>query len=240
MRTRTGIGLFLTLLALGVALGAQTAIKLRINNTPASSPAIVVGGKTYVPLEALQKAGVKSNLSAGTLSLTLPGGPAAGAAPSTAAGGSNQLAALEGCVGETLFNGVWRFKVTKLEQGDVDGKPGWLMSVEMRNAVPKPLSPYAAGFSNTSEGYSFATSDGNTGVWKTYYVLNDFVAKDIPQGGMFTYQFKIFPDPAATPDQLQNPPAKFILRVDAKRAAIGKVNYSVPDPSFRIKLDCQK
>jgi hypothetical protein len=231
----------LTLL-LAVAYAAGTAYKLVINGKPAQGQAIVVNGQTYVPLNALKGAGVSSELASGTLSLTLPGAPQGdnSNASQTATGGANQLGALEGCIGQTLFNGVWRFKVSKLEQGDVEGKPGWLMSVEMRNAVPKPLSPYSAGFSNINDSYSFATADGNTGVWKTYYVLNDFVVKDIPQGGMFTYQFKIFPDPAATPDQLQNPPAKFILRVDAKRAAIGHVNYTVPDPSFRIDLTCNK
>lgn len=231
----------LLVLWLAVAYAATTAYKLVINGKPTSGQAIVVNGQTYVPLSALKAAGVQSDLASGTLSLTLPGAlQTAGGTNTNVAGGANQLSALQGCIGQTLFNGVWRFKVTRLEQGEVEGKPGWLMGVEMRNALPQPLSPYAAGLSNTNESYSFATADGNTGVWKTYYVLNDFVVKDIPQGGMFTYQFKIFPDPAATEDQLKNPPAKFILRIDSRRAAIGHVNYTVPDPSFRIDLTCTK
>lgn len=225
------------MLVLAVAYAAQTAYKLVINGKSVSGQAIVVGGQTYVPLAALKAAGVSSNLASGTLSLTLPGASPA-TAGNTATGGANQINALEGCIGQTLFNGVWRFKVTKLEQGEVDGKPGWLMGIEMRNGVTKPLSPYASGFSNTNDSYSWATADGNTGVWKTYYILNDLVAKDIPQGGMFTYQFKIFPDPAATEDQLKNPPTKFILRIDPKR--LGFKEYTVPDPSFRIDLTCNK
>jgi len=234
LKTKLAIALLLTL---ALAYAAQTAYKLVINGKSVSAQAIVVNGQTYVPLAALKAAGVQSSLASGTLSLTLPGSSQASGATTDAAGGANQLSALEGCIGQTLFNGVWRFRVTKLERSDIDGKPGWLVSVEMRNAVPKPLSPSSAGFSNTNESYSFATADGNTGVWKTYYVLNDFVAKDIPQGGMFTYQFKVFPDPGATPDQLQNPPTKFILRIDAKRS---DAKYTVPDPSFRIDLTCTK
>lgn len=225
-------------LFLTVAYAATTTYKLVINGKNVSGQAIVVNGQTYVPLAALKAAGVQSNLATGTLSLTLPGASQAMAGNTNAAGGANQLNALEGCIGQTLFNGVWRFKVTKLEQGDIDGRPGWLMNVEMRNGVTKPLSPYSSGFSNTNDSYSFATADGNTGVWKTYYILNDFVAKDVPQGGMFTYQFKIFPDPAATEDQLKNPPTKFILRIDPKR--LGFKEYTVPDPSFRIDLTCNK
>ena len=232
-----GIILGITFSALAIA--AQTTYKLIINNQSFSSQAIVVSGKTYVPLDALQKAGVKSNLSAGTLNLTLPGsaGVTGTTANPSAAGGSNQLAALEGCVGETLFNGVWRFKVTKFEQGEVDGKPGWIVSVEMRNGSNKPQDVYGTGFSNTNDSYSLATADGNTGVWRTSYILNDFAVKTVPQAGMFTYQFKFFADPNATPEQLQQKPVKFILRVDAKRSS---ARYTVSDPSFRIKLDCQK
>ncbi len=228
-----------SIVAFGLATAASMTIKLSINGHRASSPAIVVNGKTYVPLEALQKAGVKSNLSAGTLSLTLPGGPSSstGAAASTAAGGSNQLAALEGCVGETLFNGVWRFKVTKFEQGDVDGKPGWIASIEMRNGTDKPQFVYGTGFSNTNDSYSLAASDGNTGVWRTNYILNDFADRNVPQAGSFTYQFKFWPETSATADQTAQAPTKFIVRIDAKRSG---AKYSVPDPSFRIKLDCQK
>lgn len=229
--------ILLVLLGFGLfALAAQTAYKLVINGKVVSGQAIVVNGQTYVPLAALKAAGIQSSLASGILSLSLPGAPQA-SPNSSAAGGANQLKALEGCIGQTLYNGIWRFKVTKLEQGTVDGNPGWLMSVEMRNAIPKPLSPYSSGFSNTNDSYSFATADGNTGVWKTYYIVNDFVVKDIPQGGMFTYVFKIFPDPAATPDQLKNPPAKFILRIDTKRA---DPKYTIPDPSFRIDLTCTK
>lgn len=221
----------------GVALAAATTYKLVINNQAASSQAIVVGGKTYVPLEALQKAGVKSSLSSGTLSLTMPGGSSASTATNPAAGGSNQLAALEGCIGETLFNGVWRFKVTKLEQGEVEGKPGWLISVELRNGTDKPQDVYGTGFSNTNDSYSLAVADGNTGVWRTYYILNEFAVKTVPQAGLTTYQFKFFADPSATPEQLQQKPVKFIVRVDAKRSS---AKYTVPDPSFRIDLGCTK
>lgn len=232
-------GIILGLAVSALAFAAQTTYKLVINNQPASSQAIVVNSKTYVPLDALQKAGVKSNLSSGTLSLTLPGSAGAKGtkANPSAAGGSNQLAALEGCVGETLFNGVWRFKVTRFEQGEVDGKPGWLISVEMRNGSNAPQDVYGTGFSNTNDSYSLATADGNTGVWRTSYILNDFAVKTVPQAGMFTYQFKFFADPSATPEQLQQKPVKFIVRIDARRSS---ARYTVPDPSFRIKLDCQK
>ena len=224
---------------LGVALAQQVSYKLIVNGKADPGAAIVVNGKTYVPLEALQRAGVKSSLAAKTLTLTLPGASAAQpGGGGQAAGGANQLTALEGCVGETLFNGVWRFKVTKFEKGQVEGKDGWLINVELRNGSKKPQYVYGTGFSNSNDGYSLAAPDGNTGVWQTYYILNDFATKTVPQAGLLTFQFKFWPSDGATPEQVAQPPTKFVVLVDG--AKLGFKEYTVPDPSFRIKLDCQK
>lgn len=75
-----------------------------------------MNGKTYLPLEALQMAGVKVVRSSAVLSVTLPN---AGAAT----GGASSRPSLEGCLGETLFNGVWRVKTLKLEAIKTD-RPG--------------------------------------------------------------------------------------------------------------------
>lgn len=65
----------------------------------AADKAIVVNGKTYVPLSVLKTLGVNSSLKGTTLTL---GETAANQTP----GGTNQRSSLEGCLGVTLFNGV--------------------------------------------------------------------------------------------------------------------------------------
>ena len=94
----------------GLALAASVNYSVVVNGQVSPSPAIVVNGQTYVPLSVLKSLGIPSKLKGVTLTL------GTGAAPATSPGGANQRASLEGCIGETLFNGVWRLKVTKIER----------------------------------------------------------------------------------------------------------------------------
>jgi len=58
------------------------------------------------------------------------------AASPTPAGGANQRASVEGCIGQTLFNGLWRLTVLKSEPttnpDDSDYK-NWGVTIELRN-----------------------------------------------------------------------------------------------------------
>ena len=81
-----------------------------------------MGGKTYVPLSALQSLGIQVSTGSGVTSLTggkavaaAPGTTTAASTPNNGAGGANQKASVTGCVNEWLFNGVWRMRVTKVE-----------------------------------------------------------------------------------------------------------------------------
>ncbi|WP_293910108.1 hypothetical protein [Deinococcus sp.] len=222
---------------------AQTNLKLSVNGESSSVSAIVVGGQTYVPLGALTAAGASATTTSSSLSLTLrtlPGGKVAAAPVISGRGGANQLAALEGCVGETLFNGVWRFKVSSLSAATVEGKPGYLVTLEMRNGTPRPQYVYATGLSTTSGAYTLAAADGNTGIWRTNYTLNDFADRTMPQAGLFTYTFKFWPDDDSTPEQAAQAPAKFIMRINTQYVSKTDQPYSVPDPSFRVNLTCKK
>jgi hypothetical protein len=228
------------LLLTGLALAAQTNLKLSVNGQTSSVPAVVINGQTYVPLSALTAAGASATTTSSSLSLTLPGTKVAAAPAGNVKGGANQLAALEGCIGETLFNGVWRFRVTSLSAATVEGKPGYLVALEMRNGSPRPQYVYATGLSNTNDAYTLAAADGNTGIWRTNYTLNDFADRNVPQAGLFTYTFKFWPDDNATPEQANQVPTKFIMRINTKYVTKADTPYSVPDPSFRVNLTCKK
>ena len=232
--------LTLALMLISSSALAQTGLKLSVDGKSSSVSAIVVGGQTYVPLSALTAAGAVATTTSSSLSLTLPGGKIAAAPASNGKGGANQLAALEGCVGETLFNGVWRFKVTGLSAATVEGVPGYLVAVEMRNGTPRPQSVYGSGLSNVSDAYTLAAADGNTGIWRTNYTLNDFADRSVPQAGMYTYTFKFWPDDNTTPEQAKQVPTKFIMRINTQYVSKKDTPYSVPDPSFRVNLTCKK
>lgn len=223
------------------ALAAQppVSLKLSINGKAISTPALVINGQTYVPLSALSAFGAVATSSAGRLSLQWPGG--AGASPNAAAaGGANKLTALEGCVNETLFNGVWRFKVLSVLSGTVEGLPGYLVNVELRNGTPRSQSVFGSGLSNTSDAYTLVAADGNTGIWRTEHILNDFADHSVLQAGLLTYTFKFWPADSSTPQQTAMVPTKFIMRIDTQYVNKKDVPYSLADPSFRINLQCRK
>lgn len=221
------------LLAFGVCLGAvalgqaaQVAYKLVINTRAYSSSAIVVKGETYIPLRALQAAGVRSSLASGTLTLTLPGAQAAPTPP--AQGGSNQVAAVEGCLGEWLFNGIWRVRATTPTAISGD-RPGLSVRFEFRNGTQaNGIAPAGTGWG----GVQLALDDGTT-----VAAANDNDVRDpgyVP-GGSHMQVLEFYWDDAA------RTPKKLIVIFNPKEMNTSfPIKFSVPDPSLRVKLDCSK
>lgn len=86
----------------GTAL-AQAGSTLIMNGKVASTDVRVIGGKAYVPLADVAKAlGQQVARSGQGYELTT-------------AGGANQVEGLRGKIGDVLFDGQWRFTVTKVE-----------------------------------------------------------------------------------------------------------------------------
>jgi hypothetical protein len=221
---------------LGLALAADTTLKLTINGKASSSPAIVVAGKTYLPLEALEKAGLKVVRSNGALAVTLPG-----AAPT--AGGANERVSLEGCLGEQLFNGVWRIKASKLERANKDADvPGWGVMLEVRNGSKATIMPVDAGFDPTGQGIQLAFDDATT-IPVDPLEVQKLTFASLPPGGAVTQQLKFY-YPFGTKEDAVKTPIKFLLEINPK--GIGDstkakgVMFTVPNPSLRVRLDCQK
>ena len=222
--------IFISLALLATAIAADTSLKLTINGKPALTPALVVNGKTYLPLEALQAAGVKVVRSSAGLSVILHN--------ATATGGANARPSLEGCLGETLFNGVWRVKTLKLEAIKTD-RPGWGLTVEIRNGTKATIAPWEAGW--VTEGVQLAFSDATT-ISVDGMDVQKVSFATLPAGGAITHQLKFF-YPFGTPDSEVKKPTKFLLELkdnigDTTRAK--GVAFSVPNPSLRVRLDCQR
>ena len=223
--------IFLALALLGLAIAADTTLKLTINGKPTAILALIVNGKTYLPLEALQAAGVKVVRSSAGLSVTLPG-------TAVAAGGASARPSLEGCLGETLFNGVWRVKTLKLEAIKTD-RPGWGLTVEVRNGTKATIAPWEAGW--VTEGVQLAFSDATT-ISVDGMDVQKVSFATLPAGGAVTHQLKFF-YPFGTLDAQVRKPVKFLLELkdnigDSTRAK--GVAFTVPNPSLRVRLDCQK
>ncbi len=232
---RPGLLALFTLSAFSVA-GAQS-YSLVVNGQVAPAPAIVVNGQTYVPLSALKLLGISNSLKGSTLTL------GTGAAPSTSPGGSNQRASLEGCVGETLFNGVWRMTVRKVERigPEVGLGPGWGVTVEVRNGTTTKTNLHDTGL----EAVELVGADGNTFTFQERAAEEPLIYKDVTQAGGITYQLKFQTGDARIPAANVPAAAKLVVSLNPKKMTAGylreaKVGYTTPTPSFRVQLNCQK
>lgn len=119
----------LSLSLAGGLLGALTLAQvlsadhtITINGKAVAGKAKVIGGQIYVPLSSLKAGGATATVSAKKLSISWK-----------AEGGVMQTGALEGKVGEWLFNGVWRFRVTSVEEFTEGDRRGYKVRVELRN-----------------------------------------------------------------------------------------------------------
>lgn len=225
-------------LPIGTALLATVALAqavrtytLTVDGKASTVGAIVVNGRTYVPLDALRAAGATATLSGDRLALTLPRG--------AATGGADQKPALEGCANETLFNGVWRFRVLN-QDGTVgpDGKFAYVFTVEFRNGTARPLDLNVSGAAGPIlelTNMQLALKDGKTLPPGGSILDRQAIAtKSVPQGAPHAFRLTYFPEPDASGNYAQ--PDKLVVAVSPTPS----VKYPVPNPSFRIRLDCAR
>lgn len=221
------------LCALGVSVAlAQTVrtLPLSVNGRSSSTPAVVIDGRTYVPVEALRAAGVTVTQAGGRVTVTVP-------APAT--GGANQTAALEGCVGDTLFNGVWRARVTNVSSvSGPDGQRGYGITLEFRNGTTQQrdlAGTGAAGEAYELTNFQLALRDGSTLTPSGSILdLQAIATRPVPQGAPHVFRLQYFP-PAGASGALTDAD-----RLVVAIARAGNAPYSVPNPSLRVRLNCSR
>ncbi|MER3490737.1 MAG: hypothetical protein C4328_12845 [Meiothermus sp.] len=197
-----------------------------------------MNGKTYLPISVLKELGVSYSLKGNTLTL---GKAAAAPAANQTAGGANQRSSLEGCLGETLFNGVWRFKVTKVEPIVKDAEtPGWGVTVELRSGAKEMVQPVFTGVRD--EGIQVAFDDAQT-LTADGLDVQKLTYANLPPGGVVTHQLKFWYRYDTPKDQIKTP-VKLLFEINTKGFENGirasGAGYTTPTPSFRVRLDCQK
>ncbi len=159
------------------------------------------------------------------------------AAAAMPAGGANQRSSVEGCLGQTLFNGLWRLTVTesaiKVNPDDADYK-NWGITLELRNGKNAQNS---AGDSGFQEYPQIAFADGTVLDMQTgaqVQFQNAIFYKSLPPGGVArtTMYYRM------EGDNMNKVPTKFLVSI--KPVEYGKkFGYTVPDPSFRVDLSCR-
>ena len=158
------------------------------------------------------------------------------AQPQKTHGGANQVNAVSGCMNQWLFNGVWRLRVTGVEPYEESGQTGYSVNVEIRNGTRTTTNLHSTGVQGEGEGVDLVTNSGDT------LKLDDLDYQhlgfqDVIQGAgahrKLLYHFS-----PGTQDVANQKPAKFIMLIDKKQAS--GVHYTMPDPSFRVDLTCDK
>lgn len=217
-RAAVGVGLtvvFASVIA-ATALGQSGAHKMFLNLSGQSYPVnvVTVNGKSYVAADSLKAAG-------GTLT--------ASAAATT--GGANQVSAVEGVLGQTLFNGAWRLTVKKVDKHtNTYGRPEVTVSYELKNGSPVTTDAPNTGFVDNAQSMFLVLSSGNSVLPEAFL---DF-SKDIPPGGAFDFDLVYTLDKSeadATPVRVLA-----VIKPEKRQYSGLKVHYSVKDPSFRIDL----
>jgi len=204
-------------LVLSALILAQTGnLSISINGKSVPGKTLSSKGQTYVPVSALRAAGIMTSIKNGTLLITYG-----------AAGGANQITALEGGLNEWLFNGIWRFRVTSITP--TTDRPGWKLAAELRNGTK--LDNVALGGTGF-ESITLVMADGNpVGI----YNITD-LDRPVGQGASVVVDLIFYDD-----DGNGRKPEKLLLKIKPDKPTIDFLkaqgaSYTVPDPSFRIKL----
>ena len=218
------LGIALGIGGLALAQSIQKTLELRVNGVSAGK-AYVIGGQSYVPVNALKAFNLVATQTGNTLSLGAPGG-------------TNQVAALEGCLGQTLFNGVHRLTVKSVDAITFTGAPAWGVTIEVRNGAKRALTLFDAGVRSGS--IFIAAQDGNprdnsNNGTASRELDKELIYKNLPPGGSVTYQVKF----VSLSSSEEPKPSKFLFVID-KTKALKDLAFSAPDPSFRVNLECQK
>lgn len=223
--------------ALTAALAAESQIQVNGRVVPGS--AVVLNGQTYVPVSALTAAGFRVNTAGGVLSIrTAPPGPAA---VGTVPGGSQPLTALEGCLGQTLFNGVWRVKVSNLRLVPEGSLNRWHLDLEVRNGTARTMTGADGLLMADSRHLAFLAADGTPMNWGITDELNGqkFTFTSLPPSGVWRGTLTNVDGNAAGAGRR---PVKLLWRVTLAEGGdfARGLPWGVKDPSFRIDLNCTR
>lgn len=209
-----------------LSTAAAQSYSLVVNGRAVPAKAIVVNGQTYVPLSVIKSLGIPSTLQGMTLTL------GTGAAPSTSPGGTNQRASLEGCIGETLFNGVWRMtvkSVTPISRYNGQNK-GYALNVEWKNGTTTTADALNSGV----RSFQLILQDGSTLESEN---VQDLQYRKLAQGAGNTFTLNFYADSAQSPHLTLAD--KLLVEINASASAL-KSAYTTPTPSFRVRLGCSK
>jgi hypothetical protein len=201
-------------------IGVQALVKKPIVYAGAKSgeDAVVMNGKTYVPVSILKKAGFTVTDEKSQLSVTPP------------AGGANQMTANEGKVGDWLFNGVWRFRVNSVTSDAATQRI--TINVDLRNGTKTDgIALSGTGF----EALNLVFADGSQLQPGNITEIRDvsFVQGNGVNLNLVWDLYDDFPNKKPTKLMLVIRPDEFTTKYMKTSM---KIAYSSAEPTFRVTL----
>ncbi|MCS7173237.1 MAG: hypothetical protein N0A24_07565 [Armatimonadetes bacterium] len=131
---------------------------------------------------------------------------------------------------EWLFNGVWRVQVTRVDPL-TSPRAGWGVTTIFRNGLRRNANLLNTG---VTPAFQLVLADGS--VMEVLWMPGGFADsyyRRLPPGGQMVSQLKFFKGYVEG-----QRPVKLLIEVE--RTGMGRGLYSIPDPSFRIRLDCSR
>ena len=224
---------------LGAALAttalAAGELRLKINGRSVPGTTLSVGGRMYVPVSALTAAGFRVSAAGGVLSVS----PASSGTQMS--GGSVPLSALEGCLNQTLFNGVWRVKFSNLRLVPGESGARWHIDLEVRNGTARMMTG-ADGLLLADSGHlAFVNADGAPMGWGTADELGGqkfTFAQHLPSGIWKGTLTNVDGNQASASRR----PVRLVWRLTPSEGGdfARALPWGAQDPSFRINLNCTK
>jgi hypothetical protein len=157
-------------------------------------------------------------------------------------------ASLEGCLNQTLSNGVWKVKAHQLIKsypitGDTNF-PGWSVTLEITNQSTTTIMLADGGFSDTGFDIQIAFADAKVLRSESYDVQNLTFAS-LPKNGSISHVVDfLYPYPTPKDLDLSKPPTELLIgnsssKISAKLKSKG-VKFNTNLPGFKIDLTCSK
>lgn len=147
------------------------------------------------------------------------------------------MGAVEGCVNQSLFNGLVRLKVLSVTAMPIVDSPslgtkkdGFMVNLEIRNGSTTPNSLSSLGFGGLGNGAQAQLTYDDASVLQPRRGTLD-VGRTLAPGAAMQATLEFIPDDAHIGKQ----PNKFLLLKTNNPAGL---RFNVPDPSFRVKLNC--